>query len=164
MTDQLQIIRQQMHSCETLMNIFQKERSLLNSGQKISQENLMQILQLKKRLMETFQRQQSILSNLNGQSPMNEQEATERKTLLSKLGRKIEQLLVIDRENEILLKRVMNVTQSQDPALPRVSHNMPARISVNNRVFGGPSARASRIQQQNVSIRSFNPERLQVAR
>jgi hypothetical protein len=69
----------------------------------------MNILKRKKQLVESFEKQHNIVCRMNEDNlTLSEQEKFERKALLSDLSAIIEQLLVIDHENEKMLKNIMS--------------------------------------------------------
>ena len=110
--------------CRELLDLFQKERRLFLTKEKISPTDLLPLLQLKKKLLDIFT------------APKNEQDKTSinnNKNELRELSSLLEELLVIDRENEILMHKMLD-QKAGDIGKRRSTHT----INKNNRLTSHP--------------------------
>lgn len=126
-------IRTQIESCRELLNVFQKERQLYNDKDKVGISEVMQILNRKKQIVEIFDKQHRLVKLLQqSATDQSQKDAAEQKTLMRELGSILEQLLVIDHENEKLLRD--NIT----------SRKVASRGNVAASTTGGSSAGRAR--------------------
>lgn len=130
MNDLTSAVSKQIESCRELLKIFQTERQLYIDRPRIDINDVNRILCRKKQLVEIFDHQHQLICDLKeqvaaGQSPAD-------KDLMRELGSILEQLLVIDHENEKLLRQCLttrdpgnsgnsteNLSGRQRPALQR---------------------------------------------
>ena len=115
MKDHLQNIRNQIHQCEKLLHVYQKEHRLLLSDDCQDLSDMSPIVEMKMRLMRTFDLQQKFITTLESETDAVDIESRE---LLRELSRRIEQLLVLDRENELLLRRLLHAESNRDTRVP----------------------------------------------
>ncbi len=115
MKDLTEQIKKQISNCSDLLAVFQQERQLYCDKQQVGISEVMQILERKKTLVEVFDTQQSIMKKIREAENNSDTKNSEQKILLRKLSSLLEQLLVIDHENEKLLRENLScrkVTQS----------------------------------------------------
>lgn len=115
-------IAKQIESCRELLKIFQNERQLYLETQQVGITEVMRILGRKKELVEIFDKQHTLLIKLkNNGGAASPEEKLRRKGLMSQLASLIEQLLVIDHENEKMLRENIccrNIPAPQPHASP----------------------------------------------
>lgn len=121
------VIQKQIDSCEKLLEIFQEERQLYSNAGNVDMQTLLQRIEYKKQIIETFENQKDLLSSINQESSRRNTLEVE-KQLLKQLGTVLEKLLVIDQENEIMLKKLLSTAnqnaKSQDAASSPTKFNM----------------------------------------
>lgn len=102
-------IKKQIGNCSRLLEVFQNERQLYRNKQQVGIAEVMQILERKKTIVEIFDKQHVIVKELRensaGASPAIQ---AEHKEMMRELSSILEQLLVIDHENEKLLRENMS--------------------------------------------------------
>ena len=106
MTEATDVIRKQIESCRELLKIFQNERQLYLDRPNINLDDVTRILCRKKQLVEIFDQQQQVIRDFKAQAAVNN--SPEDKELMRELGSILEQLLVIDHENEKLLRHCLS--------------------------------------------------------
>lgn len=99
-------IRRQIENCKGLLGIFQDERKTYQEKRHLEPRDIMEILKRKKQIFDMFEEQHSSLKEMNRSAEADN--SMEKKELLSNLSSIIEQLLVIDHENEKLLREQMS--------------------------------------------------------
>jgi len=117
-------ILQKIESCRNLLKLFQKERNLFLSKKELTTADIMPMLKMKKQLID-------IIDNSNSTTIPVQQ--ADNKKLLLELGSILEELLVIDRENELLLKTLLKKNEDKSinktkkyPIVSRsINKNMP---------------------------------------
>ncbi|OGV92045.1 MAG: hypothetical protein A3K19_19485 [Lentisphaerae bacterium RIFOXYB12_FULL_65_16] len=97
----------EIQSCRTLLNVFQAERRAVLSGEATDARSILPFLQLKKRLLgvlDAHGKQEHAQAGQDGTAAPDSPQSRQR---LRELGALLEQLLVIDGENELLLRRAL---------------------------------------------------------
>jgi len=120
MNNIIKTIQGQVLSCKKLLTVFQKERQLYNVKKAVGIKEVKTVLARKKLIVSAFEAQHSVLKELKvsqGQVPETEEKA--QKDSLRELGALLEQLLVIDHENEKLLRKLLSVKPSVKAVNPR---------------------------------------------
>lgn len=116
-----QVINDQVNSCKKLLKLFQGERQLYITKESVGVKEVKAILEKKKMIVEAFEGQHAILKKLKSEqakiSPVDEKEQREGLRVLSSL---LEQLLVIDHENEKLLKKLLSVNTNNQATSRRL--------------------------------------------
>jgi flagellar biosynthesis/type III secretory pathway chaperone len=110
MNQRLETIQNQIHQCEKLLHVYQNEHRLLMSDECRRLEDVSPIVEMKLRLMRTFDLQQQFIATQDSQGQATDSAS---RGLLRELARRIEQLLVIDRENEILIRRLLSTERGR---------------------------------------------------
>ena len=87
---------QQIDNCQKLLRMFQEEREQYTERQSLELHDVLESMKQKQRLVEVFEVQKQFAEN----PPQSEAERKQ----LRVLGELLEQLLVIEQENEILLR------------------------------------------------------------
>jgi len=95
------LIEKQIHNCRDLLKVFKEERESYTDNLDVDLQMVMRMLNRKKEILTSFQKQKELMSSIKEQGHQNE---NQEKMLLRELGKVLEQLLVIDQENEILLR------------------------------------------------------------
>jgi flagellar biosynthesis/type III secretory pathway chaperone len=95
----------QISKCKELLKIFQNEREFYLEQSAINMEQVMDMLEKKKALVNVFQQQQETLLEIKKSNTIVSPESKGKITQLSEL---LEQLLIIDQENERLIKEKLN--------------------------------------------------------
>ncbi|NQZ57099.1 MAG: hypothetical protein HRT88_06465 [Lentisphaeraceae bacterium] len=109
------LLNEQIDNCRQLLKVFKDERESFSTNGDINLAYVMKSLQRKKEILKSFETQKQIMTSMR-QSPIGE---TEEKTLLRELGSILEQLLVIDQENEVMLRDLL----SHKPGKAKVTTN-----------------------------------------
>jgi len=105
-------IEQRIESCKSLLELFQKERTILQSKKEIEAKDMLPMLKLKKKLLDRFEEDAEALKSDEPTTEDGDEEAQEtRDELLRELSDLLEQLLVLDRENQRLLRETLSDTQ-----------------------------------------------------
>lgn len=95
------LIEKQIHNCRDLLKVFKEERESYSDNPAADLQMVMRMLNRKKEILTSFQKQKELMSSIREQGYQDE---NQEKMLLRELGKILEQLLVIDQENEILLR------------------------------------------------------------
>ncbi len=95
------LIEKQIHNCRDLLKVFKEERESYSDNPQADLQMVMRMLNRKKEILTSFQKQKELMSSIREQGYQDE---NQEKMLLRELGKILEQLLVIDQENEILLR------------------------------------------------------------
>lgn len=136
------LIEEQISSCRELLKIFKTERETYGDSSSIDITQVVAMVKRKQEILGTFSKQKEIMHAIKEHGHQNEELE---KKLLRELGGILEQLLVIDQENEVLLRDLLRkkpgsaskgkVTNniSQTPDLPfcpgqKKSH-IPAKVN-----------------------------------
>jgi len=114
MNEATNVIRKQIESCRELLKIFQNERQLYLDRPDINLEDVTRILCRKKQLVEVFDQQQQVIRECKEQNGMVDADNRE---LMRELGSILEQLLVIDHENEKLLRHCLSTRNPLETAM-----------------------------------------------
>ncbi len=95
------LIEKQIVNCRNLLKIFKEERESYSESTEIDMQMVMRMLQRKQEILTSFQMQKQFIEAIREEG---HQDENQEKILLRELGKLLEQLLVIDQENEILLR------------------------------------------------------------
>ena len=109
------VIQKQIASCEKLLEVFQEERQLYSNAGNVDMQTLLQRIEYKKQIIDTFENQKDLLTSINQESSRKNAVEVE-KQLLKQLGTVLEKLLVIDQENEIMLKKLLSTVNQNAKA------------------------------------------------
>ena len=110
----VELVRKQVQGCKELLGVFQKERQLYQTSSSVSQEVIMGFLKKKEELVGVFDQQKEIQRQAAESGVAG---ADDYKLNLRELAGLLEQLLVIDQENEKLLRNMLS--QAGHPARER---------------------------------------------
>jgi len=135
MNEATEVIRKQIESCRELLKIFQNERQLYLDRPNINLDDVTRILCRKKQLVEIFDQQQQFIRDFKNQAQSSGD--SDDKELMRELGSVLEQLLVIDHENEKLLRHCLSTrnpmaaavsaVEAEDKAFSQNAGNFSAR-------------------------------------
>lgn len=103
MSSRIESIRRRIDGCRQLLSVFQDERRVYQAESNVGVNRVMAFLEKKKSLMPVLEA--ATLSESMGEEPSDEGVL---RALRGELTMLLEQLLVIDNENEKLLRRVLN--------------------------------------------------------
>jgi hypothetical protein len=110
-------IEEQLNSCKNLLSIFQNERQMYQDKKHISMNEVMEIVEKKKGLMDVFEKHHRLLRELKSRDDSTtSQEQADEKNMIRELASLLEQLLVIDNENEKLLRQILSTRQANASA------------------------------------------------
>ena len=110
----IKTIQSQVSSCKKLLKVFQDERQVYNTKNSVGIKEVKTILARKKLIVSAFEGQHAVLKEMkNSSSSESPLEVKAQKETLRELGSILEQLLVIDHENEKLLRKMLSVQPSQ---------------------------------------------------
>lgn len=115
-------IEEQVKHCRKLLGIFQDERKLYLEKGSIGQQEICEILGRKKMLVEAFENQRQAMLSIeeeNRAAAIPENIKDKRKALVRELAGLLEQLIVIDQENEKMLRNILCSGGSPAQAQPR---------------------------------------------
>jgi flagellar biosynthesis/type III secretory pathway chaperone len=129
MTTAIQSIQEQIESCKQLLEMFKEEHQKYLESDSISVKEVIRTLQNKQKLLSMFEKQKQQFIACDEDT--NEDEQPQRKQLLRELSSLLEQLLVIDQENELLLRNLM-----PDSNKPAKSNAQPPRRTSPRRSSG----------------------------
>ena len=104
--DAKQELKNQIHRCDELLLVYRNEHDLLRSKKQIAMSDVLPILQLKQRMVVAVGQQQKVLTESKTPTQQPSKDPVQR-DLLRDLAQRLEELLVIDRENETLLRRLL---------------------------------------------------------
>ena len=114
------LIEKQIINCRNLLKVFREERESYTDDPTVDLKMVMRMLNRKQEILTSFQKQKDLMSSIKEQGYQDE---AQEKMLLRELGKILEQLLVIDQENEILLRDMVTKkpgasnSNSQSPTL-----------------------------------------------
>ncbi len=137
-------ISKELESCSELLNVFQQERKLYCGSASIGISEITNILEQKKRLVEIFDRQHLLMKELREKGNACPADAqTANRDLMRRLGAVLEQLLVIDHENEKLLRENVSSRRLNNTPAPVVagSENSRTRPALQRQMPFIPGAR-----------------------
>jgi len=145
----VQNIESQIESCKALLAVFQEERSIYREGRGLSKDEMSATLERKCKLLSLFDGQRKLLKSIEAEgSSVPEEVKEKRKELMRALGSVLEQLLVIDQENERLMREAATTVrrpsfaaavaarqrpslQMQLPLMPFSQATAPSRAPIN---------------------------------
>ena len=133
------LIEEQITNCRELLKIFKDERETYGDSNSVNLDQVVGMIKRKQEILTSFSKQKEIMQASKEHGHQNEDAE---KKLLRELGGILEQLLVIDQENEVLLKNLLRKkpgnstnapetsTFSQTPDLPFYPGNrrQPAKV------------------------------------
>ena len=112
------LIEKQIVNSRNLLKVFREERESYTDDPGVDLKMVMRMLNRKKEILTSFQKQKELMSSIKEQGYQDE---VQEKVLLRELGKVLEQLLVIDQENEILLREMV----SKKPGAKNNSNSAP---------------------------------------
>jgi flagellar biosynthesis/type III secretory pathway chaperone len=95
-----EVIEEQIRCCRKLLDVFRDERLSLGDGN-LDMEKVIRILEVKRQILAAFESQKQLIA------PTAQDSDSREKSLVRELGSLLEQLLVIDAENESLLRNLL---------------------------------------------------------
>ena len=116
------LIEEQIESCSKLLQLFRDERVTFGESETVDLNLVMKMLKRKQDILASFETQKKLMSSIRESGYQNEDLE---KKLLKELSRLFEQLLVIDQENEILLREVLTKKPGKAKAKPQSSPMRP---------------------------------------
>ena len=137
----IKTIQNQVVSCKKLLKVFQDERQVYNIKKNVGIKEVKIILARKKQIVTAFEAQHTVLKELRSSEVHSGDR--EQKDTLRELGSILEQLLVIDHENEKLLRKILSVQPSKTTNTRALTPVSSARPSLQRQlpfVPGAPSA------------------------
>ena len=99
------LIEKQIVNCRNLLKVFREERESYTDNPTTDLKMVMRMLNRKQEILTSFLKQKELMSSIKEQGYQDE---VQEKVLLRELGKILEQLLVIDQENEILLRDMVS--------------------------------------------------------
>jgi len=136
MSEQGTTLNSRIESCRGLLDVFQKERELLQTRQRIEPSSILHMLQLKLRLVDSVAECQGAMADANSPVAANAPDDGRRERL-RELGALLEKLLVIERENQLLLRKLVASSGAAQPASPPPStapEDAPTMLPLVNRL------------------------------
>ncbi|MCM8530357.1 MAG: hypothetical protein NE330_04285 [Lentisphaeraceae bacterium] len=119
------LIEEQISSCRDLLEVFKDERETYGDSNGVNLDLVVTMIKRKQDILSTFGKQKDLMVSIRENGHENPESE---KKLLRQLGSLLEQLLVIDQENEVLLRNIISkkpasnaqakTTLSQSPELP----------------------------------------------
>ena len=106
------LIEKQITNCQELLTVFKSERETYGDSESINLNSVMGMLKRKQDILQSFGEQRVIMQDI--QSNGHQDEINEKK-LLRELGSILEQLLVIDQDNEVLLRNLLGKQPGKAP-------------------------------------------------
>jgi hypothetical protein len=147
MSEQPADLHERIESCRDLLDVFQKERQLLQSGQPMKPANILDMLQLKLRLVDSMADSQGAIQGELERGRAGNTPDEGKREQIRELGSLLEKLLVIERENQMLLRRLIAAEPGQKPVADTPQSAPRPQTQ-------GMAPLVGRLQQ----IRSANPE------
>jgi len=136
MSEQGTTLNSRIESCRGLLDVFQKERELLQTRQRIEPSSILHMLQLKLRLVDSVAECQGTMADANSPVAANAPDDG-RQERLRELGALLEKLLVIERENQLLLRKLVASSGAAQPTSPPPStapEDAPTMLPLVNRL------------------------------
>jgi hypothetical protein len=128
MSSLINTIKNQIQNTKNILAVFQDERKTYQNKAQVGVQEIMDILKRKKRLVETFEEQHNIFRKINEtDDTLSSEEKIERKTLIRDLSEMLEQLLVIDHENEKMLREIMSSNSNAEKTMKASTANFVER-------------------------------------
>ena len=119
------LIEEQITNCRELLTIFKDERETYGDSDAVNLDQVVTMIKRKQEILGSFSKQKEIMQSIKEHG---HQDENAEKKLLRELGGILEQLLVIDQENEVLLRDLLRkkpgkksspaASISQTPDLP----------------------------------------------
>jgi hypothetical protein len=137
------LIEEQIESCCKLLLIFREERESFGEQETVDLSLVMKMLKRKKDILASFETQKNLMASIR---ETGYQDEVLEKKLLKELGKILEQLLVIDQENEVLLRNILtkkpgksevkrnSIKSPMRPSLPFCPENKKAKEQVTDAV------------------------------
>lgn len=119
------LIEKQIVNCRNLLKVFREERESYTDDLAVDLKMVMRMLNRKQEILTSFQKQKELMSSIKEQG---HQDEAQEKVLLRELGKVLEQLLVIDQENEILLRDMVSKkpgSQNKSTSSPALRPSLP---------------------------------------
>ncbi len=120
MTNTIAILQTQIRNSRNLLSLFQDEREHYLQKKSISMKEIIEILQKKMQLVSTLEEQKQLVKNSAKDIDITESNDPDnvKEELVRELSDVLEQLLVIEHENEMLLKKVIDQASNTSTAMP----------------------------------------------
>lgn len=134
MNNNFSLIEKQIGDCKKLLRLFQQERQLYIDKCEIPIKDVLNILKRKMGLVQNLEDMRRFLTQSgHDKTKRSHKPENNRQARIRELGELLEQLLVIEHENELLLKKIIKrpLTQSNSP---NESHPSQANLSPNGSV------------------------------
>ena len=152
-------IKKQIGNCSRLLEVFQNERQLYHNKQQVGIAEVMQILERKKTIVEIFDKQHVIVKELRensvGASPAIQ---AEHKEMMRELSSILEQLLVIDHENEKLLRENISSRKVSDVSSRSVNKSScRERLALQRQLPFVPGVRLATPDVQSAPVKAAAP-------
>lgn len=172
MSELIKNIEEQIDNCRKLLSVFQNERQFYKECSHIGVKEVMEIMERKKQIVVAFENQRTLLRKAESENGKLQPEVIEKKkSLIRELAATLEQLLVIDRENEMLLRDIMSSKNQpsgnglsnsrQRPALQRQLPLVPGGgIAANTPASPAPMKKAQSLSEQ--ILNTIPPARTQM--
>ena len=151
----------QIESCRQLLTVFQEERGVYSQGRALTKEELAATLDRKTKLVKLFETQRNMLKDLEvGAKDFPEDLKAKRKVLFRTLAGLLEQLIVIDQENERMMRETATTrrpAQALNPFVPRPRPSLQMQLPL---MPFGPAGRQPQIfeRPQAQSEEQRNPQ------
>jgi flagellar biosynthesis/type III secretory pathway chaperone len=111
-------LKSRIESCRGLLEVFQQERQMLQARQDIDPSSILGMLKLKLRLVDSMAEHQHAVQAETQQLDPADSGNPQRREHVRELASLLEQLLVIERENQLLLRRLLDPVRDAAPARP----------------------------------------------
>ena len=119
------LIEKQIASCRELLAVFKSERETYGGSDSVNLNVVVKMIKRKQDILQSFSKQKEIMLAIKENGHQNEEAE---KCLLRELGSILEQLLVIDQENEVLLRELLSKKPgraTQKPVATNLSPELP---------------------------------------
>ena len=158
LTGPLKIIEDQIESCKKLLSVFQEERGIYNQGRSLSKEELANALERKLQLVNLFERQRSSMKSMVQEQGLSEEQKLARKGMLRNLASLLEQLIIIDQDNERLMREAATTTRRPQPLSPFAARQRPAlQMQLPLMPFGQSASAAAQQAPKAASVQESAP-------
>lgn len=107
MDEHKQTLESRIESCRDLLDVFQQERRYLLAQPQIQPESILDMLQRKRRLVDSVAEHGGAIAVEAPQPGLQGEAADRRREQIRELASLLERLLVIERENQLLLRKLL---------------------------------------------------------
>jgi len=105
----LEKLNEQAKYCKHILTVLQNERKFYQKKEKVSPQEVILILKRKQKMVLLFEENQFVISNMKKNLNENPIEEKEINAVIRNLSIMAEQLLVLDSENEKMIKKIMHL-------------------------------------------------------